>query len=303
MSGGCLAFAGTDIQRAAGIEDTPESLFDDLREVGGFENDEALVRAYVDRQLEVFTWLRAHGVEFSPVLEAASGQSAPRAHNVDPADLVRLLSKRAHASGALDYRPNTPGRHLVRDAASKRVTGVETDDGVFLARKGVLLATGGFCNNGIVSIDLAARRVTVDDAAMALVRFEHGATGTIEASRVAPGRKNYNRFEINGSRGSVAFNLERMNELELYVAEGDARTRGFRTILSGPLHPPYDRLCPAPGHGIGFNDLKLIEIAHLLDAIAGKVKPYLTFEDGLHIERVIHAITRSSKTQQWTAVA
>lgn len=147
MSGGCLAFAGTDIQLAAGVDDTSESLFEDLREVGGFENDEALVRAYVDHQLAAYTWLRELGVVFSPIVEAASGQSAPRAHTVDPADLVRQLAARAKATGRLDYRPNTPARNLIRDPEIRRVIGVEAEGLTITARCGVLIATGGFCKN------------------------------------------------------------------------------------------------------------------------------------------------------------
>ncbi len=146
-SGGCLAFAGTDIQQAAGIADTAESLFQDLREVGRFENDEALVRAYADHQLDTFEWLRSQGVLFSPVLEAAAGQSAPRAHNVDPADMVRVLAARAIATGLCDYQPGLAARHLNRDAQSGRVTGVVTDRGDIRARRGVILASGGFCKN------------------------------------------------------------------------------------------------------------------------------------------------------------
>ena len=73
-------------------------------------------------------------------------------------------------------------------------------------------------------------RVTVDDASAAVVRFANGALGTIEGTRMAPGRKNYNRFEINGSKGSLAFNLERMNELEVFFRDDPADVQGFRQI-------------------------------------------------------------------------
>src|SRR5215831_11035794 len=92
--------------------------------------------------------------------------------------------------------------------------------------------------------------VDVDDAALALVRFDHGAIGTIEGTRFATGRKNYNRFEINGSKGSLAFNLERMNELELYAEEG--ADSGFRTILATDSHHPYIAAWWPPGHIIGY---------------------------------------------------
>jgi predicted dehydrogenase len=142
-----------------------------------------------------------------------------------------------------------------------------------------------------------------EDIATALVRFANGATGTLSASRVAWGRKNRLRWEVHGTAGTLVFDQERMNELLLYQADGPAPERGFRTILSGPEHPPYDRLCPEPGHQIGFNELKIIEAAELLRAIAGLGPPPTSFQEGLHIECVIHAIAKSAAGGQWVEVA
>jgi predicted dehydrogenase len=141
-----------------------------------------------------------------------------------------------------------------------------------------------------------------DDVAHAVLRFRNGARGVVASSRVAHGRKNGLKFEVHGSKGTITLDSERMNELELYLADGPTGERGFRTVLSGPLHPPYDRFCPAPGHGLGFNDLKVIELAHLLRAIRGDHPPYISFAEGLHIERVIHAFARSSETRAWVDV-
>src|SRR5262249_23695252 len=107
MSGGCLAFAGTDLQAQQGIEDSADLLRLDLLEVGKHENDPALVDTYVAHQLETYQWLRAHGVVFSPSVEASSGQSVPRAHNIDPADTVRLLQRLAEASGRVQVLMST----------------------------------------------------------------------------------------------------------------------------------------------------------------------------------------------------
>jgi predicted dehydrogenase len=142
-----------------------------------------------------------------------------------------------------------------------------------------------------------------DDVAHAVIRLRNGARGTIASSRVAHGRKNVLRIEVHGTKGMVIFDQERMNEVQLYTADGAKETRGFRTILTGPQHPPYGLFCPAPGHQLGFNDLKAIELAHLLRAIEGKVAPYLSFEDGLRIERTIDAMVRSSKSGRWETVA
>jgi predicted dehydrogenase len=113
-------------------------------------------------------------------------------------------------------------------------------------------------------------------------------------SRSAWGRKSRLGFEVHGTAGMVMFDQERMNELQLFRNQGDRATQGFTTILSAPDHPPYGQFCPAPGHQLGFNDLKVIELAGFLRAIAGGTRPPLDFEAGLEIERAIHAIAISS---------
>ena len=138
--------------------------------------------------------------------------------------------------------------------------------------------------------DGGTRPVENEDTAQALIRFAHGATGTLAASRVACGRKNRIALELHGTSGTIAFDQERMNELRLFDQSGDPATRGFRTVLTGPAHPPYGRFCPAPGHGLGFNDLKVIEAAQFLRAIAGAGVAPTGFAEGLAIERVLHAI-------------
>ncbi|MCG7200271.1 flavocytochrome c [Marinobacter pelagius] len=147
MSGGCLAFAGTDLQRENGIEDSPERLFEDLVTVGKGEADEALVRAYVDLQLDTYEWLRGHGVDFQPVIETASGQSVPRVHNVDPADMVRQLETAARASGKVEILLNARASRLIRHAEG-RVTGLKAlvagQEQIISGNHGVLLASGGF---------------------------------------------------------------------------------------------------------------------------------------------------------------
>jgi len=86
-----------------------------------------------------------------------------------------------------------------------------------------------------------------------------------------------------------------MNELRLFVNDGPAATQGFRTILSGPAHPPYAAFGPAPGHQLGFNELTVIEAADVLRAIAAGERPYPDFGHALAFERVIHAIARAAR--------
>lgn len=151
MSGGCLAFAGTDLQRAEGIDDSDELLFKDLREVGQFENDEALVRVYVDNQLDTYSWLRAAGVQFGKHIETSSGQSVPRVHNVDPADMVRTVFACALATGKVTLMTEAAAQRLIRNPETGRVEGAnvlhKNQPLTVQARDAVLLTSGGFCKN------------------------------------------------------------------------------------------------------------------------------------------------------------
>ena len=143
--------------------------------------------------------------------------------------------------------------------------------------------------------------VTVDDAAMALVRFENGAIGTIEATRMALGRKNHNRFEINGSKGSVAFDLERMNELEVYLQD-DGATAGFRRVLvTEPGHPFVAAWWP-PGHIIGYEHTFTHTVFDLLEGMADGTSPAPNFEDGLRNQQVLDAIEKASTARKWVTV-
>jgi predicted dehydrogenase len=145
-------------------------------------------------------------------------------------------------------------------------------------------------------------RVENDDIAHAVVRFRNGARGVLSSSRIAHGRKNGLRVEVHGSKGMLWLDNERMNELNLYVAEGDQAQRGFRRILSAPSHPDYGKLCPAPGHGLGFNELKVIELAEVLKAIQGRPSVHVDFARGLRIEKVIHAFAQSSESGGWVSI-
>jgi predicted dehydrogenase len=150
----------------------------------------------------------------------------------------------------------------------------------------------------------AMAAVENDDIAHALVRFKSGARGVLTSSRVAHGRKNGLKIEVHGSKGMLWLDNERMNELNLYVAEGLPEQRGFRRILSGPYHASYGKLCPAPGHGLGFNELKVIELAELLHQISGRPSQSVDFHQGLSIERVIHAFSASAEDGgRWVNIA
>jgi predicted dehydrogenase len=109
-------------------------------------------------------------------------------------------------------------------------------------------------------------------------------------------------FEVYGSRGALAFSQERFNELHFYSADDRAGRRGFRRIEAAPEHPPYGRFCVAPGHQLGFNDLKAIEIARFLDAIAGRGDEPFGFRAGLRVQELVEAIQLSAREGGWRQV-
>jgi predicted dehydrogenase len=134
-----------------------------------------------------------------------------------------------------------------------------------------------------------------EDTASALVRFASGVHGILSTSRAAWGRKSRLAWEVHGSEGMICFDQERMNELQLYQNRGAPAEQGFRTILTGPLHEPYGAFCPAPGHQLGFNDLKVLEAGDFLRWIAGGGKSSPDFTEALEFEKVIHAIATSAR--------
>jgi predicted dehydrogenase len=150
--------------------------------------------------------------------------------------------------------------------------------------------------------DSGEREVEVYDIATILIRLENGASGLIALSRTAWGRKGRIALQIVGSKGSILYDQERMNEFQLYVTSDRATEQGFRTVLTAPHHKPYDRFVPAPGHSLGFNDLKIIECRQLIGRIRGEDSVAITFEEGILIERTVDAMARSFQEGRWVEV-
>lgn len=145
-------------------------------------------------------------------------------------------------------------------------------------------------------------KVTVDDDANFLARFKNGAVGVFETSRFAGGRRNYNTFEIYGSKGSMAFNNERMNELEIYDRTEPSETQGFKNIIvTQPDHPYVDHWWP-PGHIIGYEHAFVHGIADFLTAIEKNRLPEPNFHHGARNQSVLDSIERSSKSGKWEKV-
>lgn len=145
-------------------------------------------------------------------------------------------------------------------------------------------------------------KVEVDDAFAAVMEFENGAIGTLECSRFAAGRKNYNCLEVNGEKGSIRFNLERMNELEVFwIDDQPKETQGFHNVIVTEGYHPWISNWWPHGHIIGWEHTFVHEIHHLLDCIVHDkdVAPFgATFEDGYRNAVVGDAIFESAATRR-----
>ena len=146
------------------------------------------------------------------------------------------------------------------------------------------------------------KKVDVDDAFVSAIEFENGAIGTIEATRFAGGHKNSNCFEVNGEKGSIRFNLERMNEMEVFwVGEEPKETQGFHSVLvSEGYHPFWSNWWPH-GHIIGWEHTFVHEIHHLLDAIVNNasIAPYgADFLDGYNNAVICDGILESARSKR-----
>ena len=147
------------------------------------------------------------------------------------------------------------------------------------------------------------RPVEVDDMAHAAIKFENGASGTIEANWAAVGRTMDLSFEITGTEGAVHFSQERMNELHVWSSGGNAGNSGFTKYETGPDHKPYGHFCPAAGHHLGFNDLKVIEVAELIEAHLNGSNGFPDFAEAAKVQRTIDAMKLSHTTRSWQSVS
>lgn len=221
----------------------------------------------------------------------------------DPAVPMSWRCRRDQAgSGAL----GDIGSHILSVALALvgPVAEVSADQRTVIAERPLPAAgEGRERRDGAAAVTTETAKVENEDQTHALLRFADGVIGTVATSRVAWGRKNHLAFEVFGTEGAILFDQERMNELQLFqpgAAPGDRN--GFRTVLTGPAHPHYGAFSPAAGHGLGFNDLKVIEVAQLLEAIAGGLAAYPDFAAAAALERVSEAIGRSAAERKWVGV-
>ncbi|PWU70209.1 Gfo/Idh/MocA family protein [Gracilibacillus dipsosauri] len=214
---------------------------------------------------------------------------------IDPSfPLVWRLKKEVSGSGAL----GDIGAHSIDLARfligefTEIVATMET----FIKERPIGEMTGGLSAKGDST---KMGEVTVDDAVAFLARFENGALGTFEATRFANGNRNKNKFEINGEKGSVRWDMENMNNLELYLASDEEGEQGFRLInCTEEVHPYVGAYWPA-GHIIGYEHTFIHLIDEFFRGIAEDYQPAPNFEDGVQNQKLLDAIEQSAEERRW----
>ena len=142
----------------------------------------------------------------------------------------------------------------------------------------------------------------VDDEVHTMFRFANGAVGSLVATRNAQGRPNFDTFEIHGETGSLYFDYQRCNELQVCFTDDERERRGFRTIITGPDHPYGDALWPIAGVCIGYAETKIIECYELCRAITEGIAAEPDFGDGYQVARICEAIQLSASNGAWIDV-
>ncbi|MFF9157956.1 Gfo/Idh/MocA family protein [Streptomyces sp. NPDC014846] len=220
---------------------------------------------------------------------------------VDPAFPLTWRLRKEHAgSGSL----GDLGAHIVDLAqylAGERLAGVSALTETFVRERPL----PGGAGSGLTAMPAAGTgTVTVDDAALFTGRFASGALASFEATRYATGRKNALRIELNGERGSLSFDLERLNELWFHDATEPGAEAGFRRILVTEPDHPYMAAWWPPGHGLGYEHTFVHQARDLVHAIDEGRRPDPSFADGLQVQRVLAAVEESAeKNSVYTPVA
>jgi predicted dehydrogenase len=219
---------------------------------------------------------------------------------VDPDfPLVWRLDASRAGSGAL----GDLGAHIIDLAqylTGQRITGVSALLSTIVPSRPLTASSTGLSGTGS---DSERGPVTVDDVALFTARFDSDVVGVFEATRFATGRKNAMRIEVNGSRGSLAFDLESMNELSLYSRSDEPDISGFRRILvTEPTHPYMSAWWPA-GHIIGYEHTFTHQAKDFVEAVAAGTDPSPSFADGLAVQRVLAAVASSAAASStWTPI-
>ncbi|HET8642734.1 MAG TPA: Gfo/Idh/MocA family oxidoreductase [Pseudonocardiaceae bacterium] len=224
---------------------------------------------------------------------------------VDPQfPLVWRLQRDKAGTGAL----GDLGSHIVdltQYVTGQRITSVSALTETFVTERPLPAGSSGLAATAEALGDGAGPPtgpVTVEDAALFLARLDGGAVATYEATRFATGHRNGLRVEVNGSLGTVVFDLERLNELEFHDASVPPREQGFTRILVTESEHPYLAAWWPPGHIIGYEHTFTHEARDFIEAIAGGSDPVPSFADALQVQLVLDAVIRSAEHGSWTHV-
>lgn len=182
------------------------------------------------------------------------------------------------------------------------ITQVNTQLKTWITSRPIQSGTVDKLGTGAKDTTAPRAEVDVDDEVLSLLEFENGAIGSLEATRNAHGRNNFLTFEIHGSLGSIYFNYERRDELQVAFAKDQGDRKGFRTVYTGPAHPYGEGLWPIPALGIGYGETKIIEAYDFIKAIVdgGEVSP--NFKDGYQINLIADAMADSAAKREWVSV-
>ena len=214
---------------------------------------------------------------------------------IDPQfPLVWRLQKKLAGAGAL----GDIGSHAIDLARylNSEFTGVVGQMTTFIKERPLAAEDQGLRR---VKAGEGTGKVTVDDDTNFLARFSNASVGVFESSRFGGGRKNYNTFQIYGSKGSLAFNLERLDELEFYDREEPAGLQGYKTIsVTESVHPYVGAWWP-PGHIIGYEHTFVHAVHDFLTALENDTLPSPNFTDGVKNQAVLEAVERSAKSGRW----
>ncbi|MET7397514.1 Gfo/Idh/MocA family oxidoreductase [Dactylosporangium sp. NPDC005572] len=216
--------------------------------------------------------------------------------------LVWRLQKDKAGSGAL----GDIGAHIIdltQFVTGQTITGVAGLTETFVKERPLPAESSGLSASSEGSAGAATGEVTVDDAAVFVARLSGGGLATYEATRFATGRKNGLKVEINGERGSLVFDLERLNELEFYDATKPVAEQGFSRILVTEGEHPYVAAWWPPGHILGYEHSFTHEMRDFIEAVATGADPTPSFEDALQVQLVLDAVERSGAADaSWISV-
>jgi predicted dehydrogenase len=210
------------------------------------------------------------------------------------------FQKKIAGSGAL----GDIGTHVVDLARYLvgEITQVNTQLKTWVKTRPIQSGTVDKLGTGAKDAHASRGEVDVDDEVLSLLEFENGAVGSLEATRNAYGRNNFLTFEIHGTKGSLYFNYERRDELQVAFANDPDDRKGFRTVYTGPAHPYGDGLWPIPALGIGYGETKIIETYDFISAIVNSSEVSPNFKDGYQVNLIADAMGESAQSKSWVTV-